>query len=102
MSQTLTEKLIKHLKPPTSGNKIEWDSKIPGFGVRITTAGFKSYVLDYRANGEQYRYTIARCAAISLEEARKEAGRLQLSIRQGVADPVRERWLARKAPTMHH
>ena len=66
----ITEKAIKTLKAPQSGNDVLWDGEIPGFGVRITAAGVKSFVLSYRRNGRKHRYTIGRVSEWSITAAR--------------------------------
>lgn len=84
---------------PESGNRFEWDSEIPGFGVRRTAAGVTSFVLDYRICGRQRRYTIGRHPEWSVAAARLEAGRLRLDIREG-SDPMAERNRCRVEPTV--
>ena len=52
----LTDALVRRLEPPESGNKITYDSGgIPGFGVRTTAAGVKSFTLDYRTRSGRSR-----------------------------------------------
>ena len=41
MAQRITDKLVKDLVPPATGNRITYDDKIKGFGIRITAAGTK-------------------------------------------------------------
>lgn len=50
-----------------------WDSTLPGFGVRCTAAGVKSYVLRYRVGKRQRIKTIGRAAVIDLTTARDKA-----------------------------
>ncbi len=55
-SQRLTPTLIKKTEP--TGKKFYlWDSAIPGFGVRITPAGSKSFVMRIRVGGRAGRQT---------------------------------------------
>ena len=58
MSQRITDELVKNLTPPPKGNRIVYDGKIAGFGIRITVAGVKSFVLNYRIGGRERRLTI--------------------------------------------
>ena len=65
MAARLTDKLVRTLEPPPStggrgNNRITYDTNVPGFGVRITSAGAVSFVLNYRrkADGLERRYTI--------------------------------------------
>lgn len=57
-----------------------WDTLLHGFGVRVTNAGTKSYVFQYRLGGRESRtrrYTIGRQGSPwSATDARVEAGRL--------------------------
>ena len=54
-----------------AGERCEiWDSKIPGFGVRASGQGTKSFVLLYRFGGQSRRCTLGRYPALSLAEAR--------------------------------
>ena len=49
--QPLTDLLLRKLK--SGEERVEvWDAKIPGFGVRISTSGTKSFILLYRFKGE--------------------------------------------------
>jgi Arm domain-containing DNA-binding protein len=56
----LTDKTIKALQTPERGNKITYDEEPKGFGVRVTAAGARAFVLNYRrkADGVERRYTI--------------------------------------------
>ena len=43
---------------PAVGNRITYDEEVKGFGVRITSAGAKAFILNYRAAGRERRITI--------------------------------------------
>ena len=99
MKKRIVEQTIKGLKPPATGNRIAWDSEIPGFGARITAAGIISFILDYRIFGRQRRYTIGRYPEITATAARIDAGELRAKIRAG-HDPMEERLQRRSEPTL--
>lgn len=63
-----------------------WDSTLPGFGVRCTNAGVKSYVIRYRVAKKQRIKTLARVQVLDLSEAYKKA-REKLSEAHGGEDP---------------
>ena len=100
MGSRIVEKAIKKMAVPPLGNRIEWDSEIPGFGVRITAAGAVSFIIDYRVGGRQRRYTIGRHPELSVAAARVAAGQLRLRIREG-HDPMEERDQRRVEPTVN-
>jgi integrase len=98
MKQHITPKLIEKLEIPESGNVIVYDRSVRGFGVRTTSNGVKSFILNYRVKGRERRYTIARCDEWSVTAARDEAEKLRGQISQG-ADPMEHREEERGAPT---
>jgi integrase len=82
----LTQTLAKRVKAPSTGNQIHYDGEISGFGLRVTASGSKSFVLNYRFNSQERRYTIGPFPEFSVETARDKAFELRQSISNGV-DP---------------
>jgi len=101
MSQRLTDKIIRALAAPDKGNRISYDAGLPGFGIRVTAAGAKSFVLNYRrrSDGLERRWTIGTFPAWSVTAAREEAKRLKREI-DGGGDPVGKFKADREAPTV--
>jgi integrase len=105
--ERLTEKLIHTLPAPASGNCIYWDAPnakgkgfTPGFGLRVTAAGARAFVLNYRTrSGRDRRLTIGSVPAWSLTAARTEAAALKRRVDIG-EDPLGERHETRSAPTV--
>jgi integrase len=98
-AEKLDDKLVKALDAPAAGYTIVWDTEVKGFGVRVTAAGAKAFVLDYRAGGRQRRITSGSWPDWSTVSARNEAKRLKRLIDQG-HDPMAERHHERQAPTV--
>ena len=63
-----------------------WDTEGPGLAVRITAAGAKSFIFQGKLNNITIRQTIGSCSAWRLDDARKEARRIQTLLDQGI-DP---------------
>ena len=87
---------------PGARDAFLWDSEIPGFGLKVTPAGGKVYVFQYRiaAPGEAARttakrYTIGKHGPLTPDQARKRAKELAALVTQGI-DP-RQRELDAKA-----
>ena len=99
MGARITEKSVKKMPVPEYGSDIEWDSELPGFGIRKTATGVTSFVLDYRISGRQRRYTIARHPELTVLAARIQAGELRQNIREG-HDPMEDRNQRRLEPTL--
>jgi integrase len=100
----LSDKLAKAATSEGKAQRILYDGgkrAVRGFGLRVTAAGAKSFILTYwNAEGRQRRYTIgAYPQPYSVEAARKKAGQLKRQIRDG-HDPLEERVSTRTAPTM--
>ena len=67
----LTDISIRALKAPENGAVIHYDDNLPGFGVRVSEGGTKSFVLTH--GSRRTRETIGRVAIIGLGEARTAA-----------------------------
>ncbi len=100
MSEKISEKIVKNLAPPKHGNRILYDSQIPGFGVRITAAGAISFILNYHIHGRERRFTIGKHPEWSVLAARNRALELRRKVNEGV-DPLEEREQDRTQPTMN-
>lgn len=82
----ISQTVAMRTKAPESGYLLIWDGGLSGFGLRVTSSGAKSFILQYRVNGRERRYTIGQLGAWTAETARKEAIRLQQEVDKGV-DP---------------
>jgi hypothetical protein len=101
MPRRLTDKLAKAAPRPPRGSRIVYDTVVKGFGLRVTAAGSRAFVLNYRckADGRERRYTIGSFPDWGSGAARDEARRLKRAI-DGGADPVGEQRATRAAPTV--
>jgi integrase len=107
-AKRLTDDIVARLPPPETGHQIFWDAPDPrgrgwvaGFGCRVTAAGARSFILDYRTHsGKQRRFTIGKAAAWSVTAARDEAKELRAKVDQGL-DPQGNKAATRSAPTVN-
>jgi integrase len=70
----LTDLLIKKIASPEQGQKTYFDQSLPGFGVRVSQGGTKSFVVMFGARRQLK--TLGRYPDVSLSVARKEAKRV--------------------------
>jgi hypothetical protein len=85
-STRITDKFIRSLKPPATGNKVHTDTEVPGFGVRITAASAIAFVLDYRIRGRNRRVTLKSWPEYDASAARELAIDYRKQIGAGI-DP---------------
>jgi hypothetical protein len=105
--QRLTDPLIAKLPEPESGNRVYYDAPnakgndyTPGFGVRVTAAGARTFILNYRTTGgRERRYSIGSPPAWNVTAARAEAKALRRRVDQG-EDPMAEVRADREADTV--
>jgi integrase len=87
----LGEETVKRLPVPKRGNCVTYfagaviqGAKVPrGFGVRVTAAGARAFVLNYRLRGREHRFTIGAYPDWSVLKAVREARILRQRIDRG-------------------
>lgn len=90
MKPYLTDDIVRALPAPSKGNKITYDGEVKGFGVRVTTANARAFILNYRTKlGIERRYTIGSFPDWPVNEARDRAKELKRQIDLG-GDPMLE------------
>src|SRR5262249_59828880 len=50
--QKLTDNLLRRLPVPEHGNKVTFDATVKGFGCRVTAAGARAFILNYRRKAD--------------------------------------------------
>ncbi len=83
--QTLNSSVIQALPNPDHGQKVYFDTKLKGFGVRVTQNA-KTYICESRVKGRKRRVSIAPVGTLTVAEARKEAQK-QLGMMATDVDP---------------
>lgn len=94
----LTKRAVETLAPRET-DFFEWDTDLPGFGVRVYPTGRKVYVIQYRAGQRTRRPKIGDHGVLSADQARREAKRLLSEVAFG-GDPSLARQARRAAPTV--
>lgn len=74
-----------------------WDTQIPGFGVRVSPKGRKTYAVQYRIGGRTKRVSLGVHGAITPDEARELARRTLGEVSRG-EDPSGKKRQERRAP----
>ena len=89
----ITKRVVDELRPQAREFAV-WDSKLPGFGVRVRPTGAMSYVVVYRAGSGRgapvRRYTIANVGKTTPEAARRRAKAILGAVAHG-HDPAGEK-----------
>ena len=58
---------------------------MPGFGLRISATGGRSWIVFYRVNGKQHRYTIGTLATVpKVDDARERAREIMVAAERGI------------------
>lgn len=94
----LTKRLVESIAP-TEKDSFVWDTEIAGFGLKVTPAGKRVYVLQTRINGRLKRLTIGEHGPITCEQARSETAKLRGAIAGG-DDPAAVKAAVKQAPTL--
>lgn len=91
MRTHLTKTVVDALTCP-AGRKdfLVFDQSTRGFGIRVTAAGGKIFVLQYKRDGKVRRAILGRYGEVTLAQARRSAEALRGAVQSG-GDPVESR-----------
>ncbi|WP_321490256.1 tyrosine-type recombinase/integrase [uncultured Hyphomonas sp.] len=95
----INDQFVKALQPPPKGNRVVFDDRLTGFGVRITANSSIAFILNYSLKGRERRMTIGQYPTFTVLAARKEAEQLKGQIARGI-DPLERRQADNTAPTV--
>ena len=93
MPEPLTDLTLRKVLPRGSSRREIWDTKVPGFGVRVSPSRSKSFVLVYRHKGRPRRMTLGKYPIMGLAKARDWAIQALRDAKDGV-DPQTEKIIA--------
>ena len=100
MKHRLTDTTIRGFDAPAKGNKLYFDHTVSGLALRVTAAGSRSFVLQYRTvAGRERRITIGDIGTWSAASARERAKELKREV-DGGSDPLKKIEVERAAPTV--
>lgn len=83
----LTDVAIRAFQIPSKGQRDYFDDAVPGFGIRISQGGTRSFFLFTGKAQNRQRQSIGRFGIITLAQARAEAKRLLAERTLGHAKP---------------
>jgi integrase len=98
---SVTQAAAERLRPQAT-DVTYWDRTLPGFGLRVSPKGRKSFICQYRVRGPkgtrwvERQVVLGTLAFLTVAEARDRARRYKVSASEGV-DPVAERKEAERA-----
>lgn len=95
----LTKSAVDAAQPQAQPVELR-DTLVPGFLCKITPAGRKVFMLQYRTNaGERRKPALGQYGELTVEQARSLAQEWLAQVRRG-GDPAADKAEARKAPTV--
>lgn len=98
MRAKLTSAFVESVKAPENGQQEYWDSKLSGFGLRVSQGGRKTWTLLYRHQKLMRRLTVGTYPPLSLADARDMAKAKLAEVQRGL-DPATLKQEARDADT---
>ena len=96
-TRRLTDQAVRSLRPD-SGQVDYWDVNPKNFGVRVSPAGRKTFIVRYRNAGRYRRMSLGVYPTVSLTDARRHARQVLGEVANN-DDPAQVRQDARHAPS---
>lgn len=99
-SFNFTKEALQALPTPATGQRaVYFDAKTTGLQLRVTSSGTKTFSVYRRTKGGQpERVTLGRFPAMTVEQARKLAARVNLEIEEG-SNPAQVKRIKKGEPT---
>ena len=96
-TRRLTDQAVRSLRPDT--RQVDyWDVSPKNFGVRVSQAGRKTFIVRYRTAGRYRRMSLGVYPIVSLSDARGHAKQVLGEVASN-DDPAQVRQDARRAPS---
>ncbi len=89
MAEQFTDLMLRKLTSDGADRLEVWDERVPGFGLRVSKAGTKTFMLIYRHRGRSRRLTLGRYPILPLADARDKAIDALRQVNTGT-DPILE------------
>ena len=100
MKTNLTHPFVEAVKAPSVGQLDYWDVKTPGFGLRVSPKGKKTFLVQYRVRIDgklkERQETIGTLAYLTVAQARDRARQSKAKASAGI-DPVAEKRAEKQA-----
>lgn len=104
MRKKITKRAVDALQPKQNGaSDFMWDTDVTGFGCKVTAAGRKVYIFQYRTRVQNSqrapkRITLGTHGDLTPDQARKLAADLLVHVKAGTDPGVA--WEKRDVPTV--
>lgn len=91
----ITKSFVDKVAPPPAkpdgrpSQQFYRDSALPGFGLRVTSGGTKSFIVEMRVQGKVKRKTLGKYGKLTVEQARKLAMQFTGNVAAG-RNPINE------------
>lgn len=85
---------------PGEGQVDYWDDALPGFGMRVSSGGARTWVLMYRYNGVKRRMKIGDAKTKGLADARDDAREALRKAEKGLDPATEKKQLTARADTV--
>lgn len=97
-ARELTDRQVAAVRPPATGERKLRDRKVPGLLFRVRASGRREWIFCYTFGGRRREAALGtygtKAPALTLEQARREAGEMRKAIKNG-QDPLEGRSKAR-------
>jgi len=96
--QRLTKRTVDAIAA-TGEDHFIWDEQLPGFGIRVSPKGQKSFLIQYRYQGRTQRMRLGRSTLMTADAARKKA-KILLGEAEAGKNPALAASIKRQAPLL--